>query len=278
MKVYGNMRDSHKSAANVIIGGLLATSALQGKPCSREDHLPADADMLIQWGFKPTPSLKSAVARKIPYVIVDMGYWEGQRDARQSISFNGLHGGGLKIDVLDRPPRYHPELQPPRMDGEYVLIIGQLAGDASLRGENPETWMRKTAGKAIALYRRPVILRPHPRMLNPWEPVSEPLEDALENAYACVTHTSTCAVTALRMGVRTVATHWGSPVYGLASMQLSSFHNPGRIARFHRLSWHDYNLADLEERETAGAFIKDSYSQAKLAASAGTLEVPGAKL
>jgi hypothetical protein len=265
MKVYGSMRDNEADIQNRWLGRLLA--CLNGNAIRREQIFPADGELLIQWGFRPTKALRSCVAQKKPYVILDMGYWEGSRGVRQSVSINGLHGLSMRVDgVLDLPPRYHPEIRPYREGGEGCLIIGQLAGDAALRGENPETWMRKQAAIVVDTFQMPVQLRPHPKMLNPWEKPSEPLSEALDEARLVVTFSSTVGVTALLRGVPLqVATHPGSPVAGMVSPDVreSSYRMPGRETFFHELSYRDYDLTDDEDCEVAAKYIVRAYPQAK---------------
>ena len=279
MKVIVAQRSSDKSAANVLMRRV--GERLHARYNLRTAPIDEGCDLLIQWGFKPTVALKSAIAQKIPYVIFDMGYWEGERDVRQSLSINGLHGTSMRTkSVLDLPPRYHPPIEQWQDEGEGCLIIGQLAGDAALRGENPETWMRKQAAKCVDTFGTKAQLRPHPRMLNPWEPPSEPLYDALDNTHICVTHSSTVGVAALRRGVLTIATHPGSPVYRMVGNYVNGMvvRMPGRQSFFHELSYQDYDLSNDEDCDAACDHIMKAWPCAKVDATLGNVEHPGARL
>lgn len=272
IKVVGSMRDSHKSAANGIVRGLL--DRFHGAEINREHSIPDDAHLFIQWGFKATRALMTCILRKIPYVIIDMGYFEPTRAIRQSISINGLHGLSLPVDVLDLPPRPHPRIEQWRDGGEKVLVIGQLPGDAALRGENPDTWMHKQAVLAAEAFGKPTHKRPHPKMLNPWEPAAVPIQEALDDTYVCVTYTSTVAVQAIVAGVSTVATHRGSPAYNMCSHTLAKIRLPGRESWVHDLSYREYNLLDAAELDAAAFYIERAYPAAAVQAKRGMLEIP----
>lgn len=50
-----------------------------------------------------------------------------------------------------------------RKSGKDVLIIGQVPGDASLRGLDIIAWMKETAIALTSVTDRPIVIRPHPR-------------------------------------------------------------------------------------------------------------------
>ena len=100
MKAYGSLRPSAKSHANVIMRALLGR--LGGKFVLRTEVVPDDATLFLQWGFKKTNALVSAILAKIPYVIIDLGYFDDTRYERFSVSINGLHGMGMPVDVREK--------------------------------------------------------------------------------------------------------------------------------------------------------------------------------
>jgi hypothetical protein len=270
MKVVCNLHPSPSSRANVIIRRLGERLDAAYQP--REAPLLDSTSLLVQWGFKATPSLLEAISLKVPYVILDMGYWEEARTTRQSISINGLHGLAMPTpEVLDLPPRWHPTIAPWVETNGPCLIVGQMTGDAAMRGVDPEIWMRKQAGLAVEATGRRAQLRPHPNMLNTWEPKLEPIEKAVDDASVVVTFSSNVGVTSLLRGKRTIATHPGSPAYLQAhpTMRL-----PGRQGFFHQLSYRDYQLSDNDEADAAANYIIMAYPNAKQGAERGEVEMP----
>lgn len=274
MNFIAGMRPSAGSHANVVLRRLL--DRLGGSEIEREQYFPADGDVYIQWGFKKTNALLSAIESKVPFIIVDMGYFDDfDRQARMSVSINGLHGSSMKSDfVLDLPPRRHPPVLDYNEEGENVLIIGQMPGDQSLRGQDIDAWMNRAAVEATEVFKRPAYKRPHPNMLNPWEPKPEPLEDALSNAYATVCWTSTSAIASVLRGIPTVAQHPTNMAYGVCAKHIMRRRAVGREAWVHDIAHRDYDLYDDADCDNACAYITKAMPQARRDACIGKVDAP----
>ncbi len=275
MKAYGSLRPSEKSHANVIVRSLMAR--ISGKTMLREHFMPSDATLLIQWGFKKTNALTTAILAKIPYVILDLGYFDGLRYERFSVSINGLHGLGMPVDVSRRASRPHPVLEDWRDGGEFVQIIGQLAGDSQLRGENTEVWMHHAALKATATFGKPARKRPHPKMINPWEPPLPRLSSTYDDTYVMVTYNSTLAVQSVIAGVPTVAMHLGSPARDVCPARMRRVCSPDREAWLHTLSHREYSMTDPKDMDAAVAYITGAYDKARHEAALGCYDAGGLK-
>ena len=262
MRTYINLRKSEKSHANWVLRQL--GKLLDAGECRREQTIPAATDLLIQWGFKPTRSLISAIAAGIPYVIIDLGYIDATREKRFSISINGLHGTAWRDPkVLDRAPRLTPTCRDWRSGaGSKVIVIGQMPLDQSLRGQDIEAWAGRVAVQAAEAFKRPVIKRPHPKMLNTWEPFLEPLERVLEDAYAVVTCTSTAAIGSVLRGIPTVAMHPGNMAYRMAAHDMTLRTPPGRDAWLHEICWRDWGWSP-DELDQLAAYIAEIYPSFK---------------
>lgn len=260
MNVIGLQRDSQKSAANRTIASLV--DRLDGSYQRRALPVhPDKTDLVVQWGFKPTLGLMSAIDLGIPYVIIDLGYIDKGRTARFSVSFNGFHGTALRDPkVLDRAPRPAPGYSDWRSgQGSKVIVVGQMPNDQSLRGQDIDAWMGRAASAASEAFRKPVIKRPHPKMLNPWEPQSEPWEDALDDCYCAVTWTSTAAIGAVLAGVPTVAMHPGNMAYPMAAHDMTLRTPPGREAWIHELAWREWDFASPADLDRLAAYIVEMY-------------------
>ncbi len=261
MKTYINLRKSDGSHANQALRRI--GTRLGAGECLRDGVTPRDADLLIQWGFKPTVSLMTHIDAGKPYVIFDLGYFDDGRMGRFSMSWNGFHGTALDVpDVLDRPPRYHPELKPWRSEGSRVVVCGQMPLDQSLRGQDIESWMGRAATEASEAFGLPVMKRPHPKMLNPWEPQPPTLSEELQDAHVLVTWTSTAAINALFMGVPVVAQHAGSMAFPVAAYDMQRRTPPGREAWAHRLSWREWDFNDVAELDRLADVIRETYPYA----------------
>ena len=159
-------------------------------------------------------------ARGIPAVYVDLGYWGRRKRTR----FDGYH----KLSVNSRHPtdyfqrrahgparfeQHHVPIRPWRQSGDHILLAGMSAKAAAAEGLQPHMWERETIARLRQLTRRQIIYRPKPNWTEakPLEGSSfdrdTPLEQALTNCHAVVTHHSNVAVDALIAGVPCICPH-----------------------------------------------------------------------
>jgi hypothetical protein len=260
MKVLGLQRDSPKSAANRATSSLI--DRLNGSYQRRALPVhPDEPDLVVQWGFKPDPGLLSAISAGIPYLIIDLGYIDNGRAAKFSISFNGFHGTAWSDPkVLDREPRPMPGYSDWRSgEGDKVVVVGQMPNDQSLRGQDINAWMGRAASAARDAFGKPVIKRPHPKMLNPWEPANDPWSTALEEAYAVVTWTSTAAIGSVLAGVPTIAMHPGNMAYKVAAHDMILRTPPGRSEWLHELAWREWDFSSSADLDRLADYIIEVY-------------------
>lgn len=115
--------------------------AWHGIPTVRVAHSSlAQTDIVACWGWRNAKQHHDAGRRVL---VMERGYI-GDRTAWTSLGWNGLNGRATFPEVDDdgeRFMRHFPEaLQPEKPDGDYVLLIGQVPGDASIEGHNMERW------------------------------------------------------------------------------------------------------------------------------------------
>ena len=277
MKIYGSLRASVGSHANVIVKRLL--DRLDGHTMLRTAPVADDATMLIQWGYKPTEALLTAIRKKIPYVIIDLGYFDPTRLERFSVSINGLHGYGMRVDgLLDLPPRPHPRIQKWREGGDRVIIVGQMPGDASLFGTDIHAWMNRAASAAVDAFGLPVVKRDHPKERNDWEPRVPPLESTFDDTYCYVTYSSTAAVQTVVAGIPTVAIHPSSAAYAMCACDVERVRFPGRELWAHALSHKEYGMLDDAECDAAAEYILRAYPCAAAQAFLGDVSTEGLRV
>lgn len=183
---------------------------------------PQPCDLAVLWGFKK----EACIASGRRALIMERGYVGDRMRVWTSIGYDGLNG---KADFCNsgmgaaRWEKNFAQFMKPwrgNYDGQYVLVMGQVAGDASLRGVDIGHWYRETCRK-ISLAGHQVAFRPHPlyrRHLGlPHVAVllKGNLDDALSRAKWVVTYNSNSGVDSVLNGVPAVSCDRGSMAYAL---------------------------------------------------------------
>ena len=207
------------------------------------------------WGWRKGAELRKAGHEVL---VMERGYL-GDRFAWYSLGWNGLNGNAtFKMPPDVGPGRFrehHGTLRPwASVDGDYVLIVGQVPGDASLRGLDLLPWYGERAREAHHKYGKPVLFREHPearkrgfdrRPAYTESAPCEPLEQALRKAHLVVTYNSNTGVDAIIAGVPCVAWDAGSMVYGLVPKNVGMRVMPDRTAWAERLAWTQWTLTEI---------------------------------
>jgi hypothetical protein len=160
--------------------------------------------------------------------------------------------------------RFHGRLRPWNPEGEYVLLIGQVQGDAALQGRSLSAWYAQTAKEAEAVYGLPVRFRRHPmesrrgiRRNVPGATLDErPLLEALEGAAVVVTWNSNTGVESMVAGKPTVAIDEGAMAWPVAAHALGEAANPDRSAWAHRLAWRQWSLDEIRNGDALVGIVE----------------------
>ena len=128
-------------------------------------HGALSLDAVACWGWRRGQLFKR---RRKRVLVLERGYI-GDRFYWTSIGLDGLNGratfpeypddGGARFARMGSLAPWNP-------DGSYVLLIGQVRGDAALAGRDLDPWYADTAKRAAALYGlpvRPLALIPNPK-------------------------------------------------------------------------------------------------------------------
>lgn len=208
------------------------------------------------WGWRMGRTLR----RQGHEVLVIERAYLGDRFAWTSLAWNGLNGYG---DFGEQPDdggerfRANFTISPWReSEGEYILILGQVPGDASLQGRNLMPWYESVAYLAHQAYRRPVVFRPHPNVASKGirqHPrhtsicFAGSLDEALRGAHLAVTFNSNSGVDAVLAGVPTLTFDPGSMAYAVSGHKVGEVLKPDRDEWAHKLAWKQWRMSEITD-------------------------------
>jgi hypothetical protein len=219
----------------------------------------APCDLAVMWSAKKTMCMETG--RRA--LVMERGY-VGDRFAWTSMGYDGLNGRadfsnkGMPGDRWRR--NFADRMRPWRgnHDGDAVVIMGQVPGDASIRGVDIDQWYSHTAA-AIRRAGHKVGFRTHPVAMQRlgYRPcigvtyggilgLKGPLEDVLARAKWVVTWNSNSAVDAVLAGVPAVACDGGSMAYavtGHAVMKPPPM--PDRTQWAHDLAYAQWSIEEI---------------------------------
>lgn len=158
------------------------------------------------------------------------------------------------------------EIRDYRRQGDHLLLVGQVPGDASLRGLDVVSWLESTVIDLSAWSDRPIVIRPHPlsghaalsalarrlrsRGLTNWEIRSGgALSEALSNAWATITYSSGAAIDSILMGVPAFSMCPASMAWSVSDHELARVEAPTLFDRRHwldRLAHSQWALSEIE--------------------------------
>lgn len=213
-----------------------------------------DCDFCVVWGYRQIPMFEKAKEAGTPVLVLERGHLQ-PRMQETSMGWNGLAGLGVRPECQDLGERFKSKfghyLKPWRRDGDYVLVMGQTNGDASLHGLNFRNWAQAVCDAYRGEGHR-VVFRPHPLADQYAHPTGVEvhqgldLEQSFSGAKLCVTYTSTSAVEAVLAGIPTISCHDGSiarPV--TAHGALADPIRPGRMMWAMRLAWCQFTIDEI---------------------------------
>jgi hypothetical protein len=204
------------------------------------------------WGWRNGVVLRR---RGHEVLVMERGYL-GDRFKWTSLAWNGLNNRG----VFGVPPddggerfRQHYTMKPWKQGGEYVLIMGQVPGDASLQGQNLLPWYQQMAAAAAKQFGLPVKFRPHPVALQKGHRQfvsgairsAASLEQDLAGAAAVITYNSNSGVDAVINGVPAIVADQGSMAWDVSAHHVGSLVRPARESWAHQLAWKQWSMEEI---------------------------------
>ena len=209
---------------------------------------PADCELAVMWSHRNTALIRQQRQSGRQYLVMEAGYI-GNRLENTSIGYNGLNGYAdfcVEAVPADRWCRFADLMKPWRTGGEYYLLIGQVPGDASLKGNDMSQWLRQIPTEIKGL---PVYYRPHPlgAANTHHRRIEGSLSAALDSARAVITFNSNTAVEAVLAGVPAITLDRGSMAWEVSSHSLEgALVMPPRQRWAERLAYCQWTQQEIE--------------------------------
>lgn len=221
------------------------------------------SDVVVCWGWRTGRRLRDCGRRVL---VMERGYVD-DRFTWTSLGWDGLNGRArfpLVDDGGDRWRAFFGDLlQPEREGGEYILMLGQVKGDASLENIGvADHWYARAAHNVGERLDMPVKFRAHPvqiertgypgsGLLYGMELIKGTLAEALDGAAAAVAWNSNSLTDAALAGVPVIACDPGAMVWPIAGQGASHGVGAdprlrGREAWAHRLAWCQWREDEIE--------------------------------
>lgn len=223
------------------------------QPRMLEVGRPEPCDLAVCWGVRKAGEIASG--RRA--MILERGYVGDRYGKWTSVGFDGLNGradfrnAGKDSTRWDANLAEHMEAWFEPGTGEYVLVMGQVPGDAALGSTNIDRWavqiMRQLQSRRI-----PARFRPHPLAGSKSSALASlphstgDLAAALERAMWVVTFNSNSGVDAVLQGVPAVAMDPGAmawPVTGRVPWEAPPM--PDRTRWAAELAWCQWTLEEI---------------------------------
>ena len=202
VRFFGSIAKSNQNARPIVKA---LQNAARAAGYKTEYNVPGAAAFNVTW----TNRRPERVGNNAPTLILESGYTcvpQGDYISRRlqniGLSWNKLNEEATWIPDYcpsDRWDKLGIELKPWKQDGEYSLVLGQVAGDATVC-HNYRDFLGTMESLIEANHPYPVKVREHPQVR---ESTSSLAKD-LKGAALCITYSSNSAVEAVIAGVPTV--------------------------------------------------------------------------
>lgn len=214
-------------------------------------------DKVVCWGYRPKEAQRFQRMGK-DVLILELGYI-GNRREHISIGWNGLNNYAefpeYPEDNGERFRAHGGVLKPWKEGGDYILILGQVKKDASLKGLDIEPWYKDMASQAAKVHGLPVYFRPHPESfrrrgyteLNGVPTMGGTLEESIEGAKFTIAFNSNSCLDSVMMGVPCVAGDKGTMAWDLCSKDVNNIIYPEREKLVYSLAWKQWTYDEIKE-------------------------------
>lgn len=260
MSICINPSSSHQRDHQVALADGLKTHGITAV----FSHGNPDTKHVACWGWRMGKMLRD---RGHEVLVMERGYL-GDRFNWSSLAWNGLNNYGDFGEIPDdgggRFRKYYT-LDPWREPGgDYVLLMGQVPNDASLRGRNLMPWYESVGVIAADAYKLPVRFRPHPNLAqkgikqNPrhCEKSFDDLDTAIANARVVITYNSNSAVDAVVRGVPAVTMDEGAMAWPVSGHVIGLELRPNREKWAREMAWKQWRLEEIADGSALNIVLK----------------------
>lgn len=214
-------------------------------------------DLAVVWGHRQHQIMAGQREVGARYLVMERGYF-GDRFKFYSLGYDGLNGRADFCNASMPGDRWHKhgaDLPVWKTGGQFVLVMGQVLGDAALAHVNYRAWQEKAVVDA-AKYGLPVYFRrhPHPRARADGThlrvPISKAtLEEDLARAAVVITLNSNSGVDAALAGVPVVTGDIGAMARDVSAHKVGDLARPCRRQWTHNLAYAQWLLDEIRSGE-----------------------------
>lgn len=238
-----------------------------------QDAPPGDYDLIVFWGYNNSGLIKKQSEAGKDFLCMELGYI-GNREEWISLGFNGLNN---RADFLaenmpsDRWDKCFAGLcKPWKKDGNYILLVGQVSGDMTVKHINFRKWLIETTENIKNMYSQEIIrYRPHPIEVQRQCAKEVPgtifstrsLREDLADAKVAVTYNSNAGVDAVLAGVPVVAHDYGAMAWDMAIHTIEQpLKFPDRKQWCYDMAYKQWHIAEIKNGD-AWDHLKQRYNQ-----------------
>lgn len=207
---------------------------------------------VVCWGWRNGKVLRQ---RGHEVIILERGYI-GDRFKYTSIGWNGLNNYANFPKFSDNGERFRNHggiLKPWKNHGKHILIMGQVIGDASLKGHNLNSWYEQMARQAKALYNLPVYFRPHPEAMRRGgyfavenvPNIEGSLDQVIEDSLFTIAYNSNSCLDSVLRGVPCYAGDKGTMAFDLCMKNIDQLRYPSREHVVHEIACKQWTLEEI---------------------------------
>lgn len=217
-------------------------------------YLEVKSRYVACWGWRQGALLRQ---RGHEVLVMERAYL-GDRFKWTSLAWNGLNGHGRFPDI-DAPSRFKEnfQMQPWKKGGDYALILGQVVGDASLKGQDMKPWYERKAAEVKAVHGIPVHFRIHPEMTKRGKTQfiegtvksSGSLDEALSGAAFTIAYNSNSGVDSVLAGIPSQSFDTGSMAWPVTGHEVSEVLRPDREEWAEKLAWKQWKPEEIASGE-----------------------------
>lgn len=206
------------------------------------------------WGWRVGKSFRNA---GYEVLVMERGYI-GDRFKYTSLGWNGLNGHAdfpaYPSDDGERFKLHGGKIKPWKKHGEYILILGQVKGDASLKGNDITEWYYNTARQIKEKYGLPVYFRPHPESerrggykgVDGVQNIGGTLDEALSKALFTVAYNSNSCLDSILAGIPCYAGDRGTMAWNLCMENIDEIITPIREPIVYDIAWKQWEISEIE--------------------------------